>query len=101
MKELIITLNENDFFLYGFLCGIAFSMISNIITSLINYFDEKALRVRDYERIIDKFIHLGYTADNEELEIINMAKISHNKRLEKRYKLNKFLSKFRRNKDEQ
>lgn len=100
MKELIITLNENDFFLYGFLCGIAFSMISNIITSLINYFDEKALRVRDYEKIIDKYTYLGDAEDNKEFEIISNAKINYKKRLEKRERLDKFLSKFRKNKDE-
>ena len=98
MESLINNVDLNDIINASILIGIIFCSLVNLTHSLEVYLLNKAWRVNDYERIIDKYTYLDDAEDNVEFEIISNAKISHKKRLLKIEKREKFLNKFRRNK---
>lgn len=101
MEELLNTMTVSDIFIGGFILGIIFNMINDVILSLIDYLKEKAWRVNDYEKIISRYVGKYDGEDNEEKEIILNAHIEYEKILKKRKNLDKLLSKFRKNKNEQ
>lgn len=90
---------EINNFIFGiFILGILFNMLQDLIMSITNYLNEKAWKVRDYERII--FMNLKpYDVDTiEDKEIVFNAIKNYEKREIKRKNLDRFLNKFRRNK---
>lgn len=88
----------SDFICFGFIGGIIFSMLQDLNTSIMNYLNEKAWKVRDYERII--FMNLRpYDIDTiEDKEIVCNAINNYEKRITKRKNLDRFLNKFGRKK---
>lgn len=90
---------EINNFIFGiFILGILFNMLQDLITSIINYLNEKAWKVRDYERIIGKNLK-PYDVDTiEDKEIVCNAINNYEKREIKRKNLDRFLNKFRRKK---
>lgn len=91
---------NKEYILVVFILGMIFNMIQDLIMSLINYLNDKAWLVRDYEEIIYNYLNCYDVVDFEEKEIICIAVNNYNKRKAKGYKLNKFLDKFRRKKIE-
>ena len=96
MEELLKTMNVSDIFFGGFILGMIFNMINDVISSLIDYLREKAWRVSDYEEVIYNYLGSYDGKDAEEKEIIINAHLEHTKRMNKRKNLDKFLSKFRK-----
>ena len=88
----------NNFIFSIFVSGILFNMLQDLIMSITNYLNEKAWKVRDYERII--FMNLRpYDIDTiEDQEIVCNAINNYEKREIKRKNLDRFLNKFRRKK---
>ena len=98
MEEILSNYSVSDILIFGFIIGMVFNMIQDIIMSLIDYLREKAWRVNDYEKVIYEHVGSWDGDDAEEKEIINNAHVEYEKRLQKRKNLDKFLNKFRRNK---
>jgi len=99
MEEVLSVYQINDILIIGFIIGMVFNMIQDLITSLMNYLNEKAWRVRDYERILYRtYEDIKY--DEEDIECMGEAVINYKKRLQKRENLDKFLNKFRRKKND-
>lgn len=88
----------NDFICFGFFVGIMFSMLQDLIMSITNYLNEKAWKVRDYERIICMNLRPYDVVLVEDIEIVFNAIKNYEKRETKRKNLDRFLNKFRRNK---
>lgn len=98
----------NNFIFSIFVSGILFNMLQDLITSIINYLNEKAWRVIDYEEIFYKIdqVYMNYDAKNdltenlskEEILLVNEGINNYKKRLQKRKNLDRFLNKFRRKK---
>lgn len=86
-------MNDKMFFVFlGFLIG----FLHDVLLSLSNFFNEKAWRVHDYEKIIFRYVDEYDAEDTKEEEIIVNAHIEYKQRLKKKERLDKFLSKFRR-----
>ena len=88
----------SDFMFFGFIGGIIFSMLQDLNTSIINYLNEKAWKVRDYERIIYMNLTPFDVVLVEDKEIVFNAIKNYEKREIKRKNLDRFLNKFRRKK---
>lgn len=90
---------EINNFIFGiFILGILFNMLQDLIMSITNYLNEKAWKVRDYERIICMNLK-PYDVDTiEDKEIVCNAIKNYEKRETKRKNLDRFLNKFRSNK---
>lgn len=88
----------NDFICFGFCVGIMFSMLQDLIMSITNYLNEKAWKVRDYERIICMNLGPYDVVLVEDIEIVFNAIKNYEKREIKRKNLDRFLNKFRRKK---
>ena len=88
----------NNFIFSIFVSGVLFNMLQDLIMSITNYLNEKAWKVRDYEKII--YMNLRpYDIDTiEDKEIVFNAIKNYEKRETKRKNLDRFLNKFRRNK---
>lgn len=85
--------------LFGiFILGILFDMLQNLIMSITNYLNEKAWRVRDYERIICMNLRPYDVVLTEDIGIVFNAIKNYEKREIKRKNLDRFLNKFRRKK---
>ena len=87
-----------DFICFGFFCGFVFSMLQDLIMSITNYLNEKAWKVRDYERIICMNLRPYDVVLVEDIEIVFNAIKNYEKRETKRKNLDRFLNKFRSNK---
>lgn len=79
-------LTNNEFMSIIFL-GWVLSMLYDIILSIINYFNEKAWLVNDYEKIIATYLNTYVTVDNKEKKLIAQAKEKVEKRNERRKKI--------------
>ena len=88
----------NDFICFGFCVGIMFSILQDLIFSIIDYLREKSWKVLDYERIIVKNLKPRDVDTIEDKEIVFNAINNHEKREIKRKNLDRFLNKFRRKK---
>ena len=88
----------NNFIFSIFVSGILFNMLQDLIMSIINYLNEKAWKVRDYERIIGKNLEPYDVYTIEDKEIVCNAINNYEKREIKRKNLDRFLNKFRRKK---
>jgi hypothetical protein len=86
----------NNFIFSIFVSGILFNMLQDLIMSIINYLNEKAWKVRDYERII--YMNLTPYDVVLDKEIVFNAIKNYEKREIKRKNLDRFLNKFRRKK---
>lgn len=86
----------NNFIFSIFVSGILFNMLQDLIMSITNYLNEKAWKVRDYERII--YMNLTPYDVVLDKEIVFNAIKNYEKREIKRKNLDRFLNIFRRNK---
>ena len=96
MNELLSTYNASDILLFGFFMGILFDMIENLIFSLIDYLQNKACLVKDYEKIIYENIGTWDGDDDKEKEIIAIARNNYNEHLKKVKRMDNIFSKFSR-----
>ena len=99
MEEIFNNYSLSDILLIGFFIGIIFNMIQDIIISLIDYLQEKAWRVKDYEKIIYEYLNTYDVYTDEEKEIIATARNNYNKKLKKRKKIDNFFNKFKKGKN--
>ena len=88
----------NNFIFVIFILGVLFNMLQDLIMSIIDYLNEKAWKVRDYERIIYMNLTPYDVVLVEDKEIVFNAIKNYEKREIKRKNLDRFLNKFRRNK---
>lgn len=88
----------NNFIFSIFVSGILFNMLQDLIMSITNYLNEKAWKVRDYERIICMNLRPYDVVLVEDIEIVFNAIKNYEKREIKRKNLDRFLNKFRRKK---
>jgi len=98
MEEILKHMNGNDYFIYGFMCGIIFTMFYNIILSLTNYITEKAWKINDYERILYKTYN-DEQYNEKDIECMGQAVLNYKKRLDKRKKIDNFFNKFKKGKN--
>ncbi len=91
--------NISDIIVVSFFLGMVFNMIDDIIHSLIDYLNNKVWLVRDYEELIYNNLNVEDVLLLEEKDIVIEAINNYSERKVKRYKLNKFLDKFRKRKN--
>ena len=79
--------SEQFFSIFFFGCG--FCMLHDILLSIINYINEKAWLVNDYEKMIVKYLNLNDVDNNKERKLISNAreKISKSERLKGKFKM--------------
>lgn len=95
MESVLSDYSLNNITLYCFTLGIMFNMMQDLIMSLINYLNNKAWRVNDYERILYKtYEDIKY--DDKDIECMGQAIVNYKKYLNQKEKREKFLNKFRR-----
>lgn len=64
--------SEQFFSIFFFGCG--FCILHDILSSIINYINERAWLVNDYEKIIVKYLDLNDVDNNKEKKLISNAR---------------------------
>lgn len=90
--EIIENITSDQFFTIFWICYLFF-LIVEIIQSIINFINERAWLVNDYEKIIAKNLNTYDVIDNKEKKLIAQAKEKIEKRELRRQKLNKLFKK--------
>ena len=99
MEQLLNNYSLSDIIIFSFFAGIIFNIIQDLINSLIEYIQNKAWLVNDYERIIYSYNkNSAFEFSEEDMNIEDEAIKNYEKRMKKRENLEKFLNKFRKNK---
>ena len=81
MEEFLSNYDLHDIFIAGFFIGVLFNIVQDLIFSLIDYLQNKSWLIKDYEKIIYEYICTSDVVDDQEKEIIAIARNNYNKHL--------------------
>ena len=90
--EILENITIEQFLLISFTTWF-FISLNDVIVCIMNYFNERAWLVRDYEKVITKYINTHDAENIKDLELITKAKSKVKKRIKNKEKLKKLFNK--------